>query len=1016
MLAGTDALPSTADMDMRSPPNVDVLPPVASADDDDVTPPPATTTPEFTPSSTWRKKPSQKGKPRLKLVKHAKTTSPKPPIAPPHKKRKPGDGGGGGGETPNNKPAVRRKLDLDGDSRPTNKISTPAVIVSGCFRRATLMDNLKSLAKLNLMSKKPPRTPPAPSPAKINKPAPAAPAPKKIDLRSFGRAQLMENLRSLAKRHNLPAVAAAAFAGGEVHGANGKEAKKKKPTYVDELVLVPYTRKRAAAAAGGEDPFRALVLHDELAGALVLRWKGVELAARPRPRARLVRGITPAIEAAHGELMRQEETCRGEDLGDIPDSPELEEKRKVLEARVQHFMTLARLIMGDRKFDHPWKGTVVTSVVGTFLTQNVTDHMSSNAFMNLAAEFPLSKNYGSNVKQSTNVPLLTDGCGLVESEPGDHGPADEQSKCHDKGIDELIASIRAGEISNWDRGRIRKVLHDRFEPSTARKIFYDIASIGDTSHWNSLLKEAYNNGYRKGDTDETIDWEALLHAPFAKIEECIRDRGNQSQMALRILAFLIRIKRDHGSIDLEWLRYVPRAKARRYLRSINGLGAKSVDCIRLLSLRHRAFPVDTNVARIVTRLGWVELQPLADSQEFHLVNTYPVMADIQKYLEPLLCNIPADEVYELHCQQITFGKSICTKRRPNCGACPFTAECKYFQSLVSRAKGALPEYSQQGERRQTNMDGTPRHTLIIRPDHEQVHQYQIEMGKGTERHFSEPIVEMPKTPPCEDLGAQIEMEKGTERYCCEPIIEMPKTPPREDLGSQSDEEFEEEYDDDEQEEDIEDIEDVGYDEMIDLRPMQQTENAPKEPTNGKEIISIQPRISSTPMIKRYRLRTEYTAYKIPDGHEILDRFDPRVPGDHIQYLLIIRSLLDEHSVTATILIPCRTANGGVFPLNGTYYQHNEVFVDHSSSRSPIKIKRKSIDIYSQCTVYFGASIHSVTRGQTQEGIYQFYHKGYICNREFDRTTRRAKDLSTQIHATNVKGTSRKRFMTSSSPG
>ncbi|CAN6292877.1 unnamed protein product [Urochloa humidicola] len=358
--------------------------------------------------------------------------------------------------------------------------------------------------------------------------------------------------------------------------------------------------------------------------------------------------------------MRQEETCRGEDLGDIPDSPELEEKRKVLEDRVEHFMTLARLIMGDRKFDHPWKGTVVTSVVGTFLTQNVTDHMSSNAFMNLAAEFPLSKT-GSNVEQSTNVPLLTYGCEAESEERHHNGSADERGKCRDKGIEELIASIRSGEISNWDRGRIRKVLRDRFEPSTAGKIFHDIASIGDTSHWNSLLEEAYNNGYRKGDTNETVDWEALMHAPFAKIEECIRDRGNQSQMALRILAFLIRIKRDHGSIDLEWLRYIPRAKARRYLRSIKGLGAKSVDCIRLLSLRHRAFPVDTNVARIVTRLGWVELQPLADSQEFHLVNTYPVMADIQKYLEPLLCNIPADEVYELHCQQITFGKSICTK-------------------------------------------------------------------------------------------------------------------------------------------------------------------------------------------------------------------------------------------------------------------------------------------------------------------------------------------------------------------
>lgn len=156
--------------------------------------------------------------------------------------------------------------------------------------------------------------------------------------------------------------------------------------------------------------------------------------------------------------------------------------------------------------------------------------------MNLAAEFSLSKNR-SNVEQRTNVPLmLTDGSGLGESEPGDHGSADERGKCRDKGIEELIASIRTGEISSWDRGRIRKVLFDRFESSTAAKIFHDIASIGDTSHWNSLLKEAYNNGYRKEEnTNETIDWDALLHAPFAKIAECIRDRGNQSQMALRIL-------------------------------------------------------------------------------------------------------------------------------------------------------------------------------------------------------------------------------------------------------------------------------------------------------------------------------------------------------------------------------------------------------------------------------------------------------------------------------------------------
>ena len=33
------------------------------------------------------------------------------------------------------------------------------------------------------------------------------------------------------------------------------------------------------------------------------------------------------------------------------------------------------MFTGDRRFS-PWKGSVVDSVIGVFLTQNVTDHLS----------------------------------------------------------------------------------------------------------------------------------------------------------------------------------------------------------------------------------------------------------------------------------------------------------------------------------------------------------------------------------------------------------------------------------------------------------------------------------------------------------------------------------------------------------------------------------------------------------------------------------------------------------------
>ena len=145
---------------------------------------------------------------------------------------------------------------------------------------------------------------------------------------------------------------------------------------------------------------------------------------------------------------------------------------------------------------------------------------------------------------------------------------------------------------------------------------------------------------------------------------------------------------------------------------------------------------------------------------------------------------------------------------------------------------ALPEYSQQHEREQTNMDESRRYTLVARPNPEQMHQYQIEMGKDTEMHCNEPIIEMPPTPPYEDPGAQSD-EEIFERL--------------------SDEEFEQQFHDD-------DIEDIGYDDVIDLRPIKPTVNAAISSAHGKEIVPIQPQASPTPMIKRYRLRTECTAY------------------------------------------------------------------------------------------------------------------------------------------------------------
>lgn len=50
-----------------------------------------------------------------------------------------------------------------------------------------------------------------------------------------------------------------------------------------------------------------------------------------------------------------------------------------------------RRVLGDRRMTVPWGGSILDSVVGVFLTQNVSDTSSSRAFMNVASAFP-SKN------------------------------------------------------------------------------------------------------------------------------------------------------------------------------------------------------------------------------------------------------------------------------------------------------------------------------------------------------------------------------------------------------------------------------------------------------------------------------------------------------------------------------------------------------------------------------------------------------------------------------------------------
>ncbi|KAL8210613.1 hypothetical protein R6Q57_005050 [Mikania cordata] len=398
----------------------------------------------------------------------------------------------------------------------------------------------------------------------------------------------------------------------------------------------------------------------------------------------------------------------------------------------------------------------------------------------------------------------------------------------------------------------------QFTPK-ARKETNEEKEIKDFD-WDSLRKQALSKSKmeeRSKDAMDSIDYEAVRQAHVNEISEAIKERGMNNLLADRIKDFLNRLVRDHGSIDLEWLRDAPPDKAKDYLLSFRGLGLKSVECVRLLTLHHLAFPVDTNVGRIAVRLGWVPLQPLPESLQLHLLEMYPVLESIQKYIWPRLCKLDQLTLYELHYQMITFGKVFCTKSKPNCNACPMRSECRHFASAFASARLALPGPE---DKRIVTSDAPvrtdPIPPVVIRP--------------------------MPLPPAENELNKSAEVSGRN----CEPIIEEPTTPEPE-ANELSISDIEDQY-----YEDSDEIPSIKLNMEEFTTNLQNILHDSKELQDdmSKALVALNPNAASipTPKLKDVsRLRTEHLVYELPDYHQLLEGLDKREPDDPSPYLLAI---------------------------------------------------------------------------------------------------------------------------------
>lgn len=170
-------------------------------------------------------------------------------------------------------------------------------------------------------------------------------------------------------------------------------------------------------------------------------------------------------------------------------------------------------------------------------------------------------------------------------------------------------------------------------------------------------------------------WQDVIAAEPDDLINAIRLGGLARKKAALILGILRELESRTGNIDLTLLRDLDDGQAEAFLLTLPGVGVKTARCVLAYSLGRPAFPVDTHVFRLATRLGWTKSPTLKLS--------------VQRSLQEC---IPADLRLSLHVNFIVHGRRVCTPRNPQCHAC-------VLADLCPTAPGRLGEDSSRGMQR-----------------------------------------------------------------------------------------------------------------------------------------------------------------------------------------------------------------------------------------------------------------------------------------------------------------------------
>jgi endonuclease III len=212
----------------------------------------------------------------------------------------------------------------------------------------------------------------------------------------------------------------------------------------------------------------------------------------------------------------------------------------------------------------------------------------------------------------------------------------------------------------------------RFIPKPVLPVIDEVVATVLSQHTSDT-----NSGRAFARLKETFPgWEQVADAPAGEVADAIRCGGIADQKARRIQQILAAIEEREGRISLDRLHDLDDAAAESYLESLPGVGPKTAACVLTFALGRAAFPVDTHVHRVATRLGW--LPPHTTAGRAHRL---------------LAARVPPGIRYDLHVAMVTHGRTVCRAQRPRCDRCVLRDLCAFGsrpQAGGPRAAGPGP--------------------------------------------------------------------------------------------------------------------------------------------------------------------------------------------------------------------------------------------------------------------------------------------------------------------------------------